>query len=46
MARITSSGCPEIIERHELANVDVTITIIKTAKAVDPDAVRHTSMCS
>jgi hypothetical protein len=30
---------PEIIERHELANVDVTITITKTAKAVDPDAV-------
>ena len=30
---------PEIIERYELANVDVTITITKTAKAVDPDAV-------
>ena len=30
---------PEIIERYELANVDVTITITKTAKAVDPNAV-------
>lgn len=30
---------PEIIERYELANTDVTITITKTAKAVDPDAV-------
>ena len=30
---------PEIIERYEFANVDVTITITKTAKAVDPDAV-------
>ena len=30
---------PEITERHELANTDVTITITKIAKAVDPDAV-------
>ena len=30
---------PEITEHHELSNTDVTITITKTAKAVDPDAV-------
>lgn len=30
---------PEITEHYELANVDVTITITKTAKAVDPNAV-------
>lgn len=30
---------PEITEHYELANTDVTITITKTAKAVDPDAV-------
>ena len=30
---------PEITEHYELANTDVTITITKIAKAVDPDAV-------
>ena len=30
---------PEITEHYELANTDVTITITKTAKAVDPNAV-------
>ena len=30
---------PEIIERYELTNVDVTITITKTAKTIDPNAV-------
>lgn len=30
---------PEITEHYELANTDVTITVTKIAKAVDPDAV-------
>ena len=35
----TIARTPEITEHYELANTDVTITITKTAKAVDPDAV-------
>ena len=35
----TIASMPNITEHYELTNVDVTITITKTAKAVDPNAV-------
>lgn len=35
----TIASMPNITEHHELSNTDVTITITKTAKAIDPDAV-------